>query len=117
MPRGRAAHEGATYTAQNGYHYTKRDGHFRLTHHLIAEEHLGRALLPSERVKFKNGDRTDLQIDNLEVVTKGETSLEKKRAQLVARRDELDAQIVDLDRRIELKVQQARLAELTNQGS
>lgn len=58
--------------AQNGYSYTKLGkGNWRLTHHLIAEEKLGRALDSSqERVVFKDRDRTNLDPDNIEVVPK-----------------------------------------------
>lgn len=91
--RGRAANNGATMVAQNGYHYTKVDGKWKLTHHIIAEERLlGRPLNPDERVVFVNG-RTNLNTDNIRVVKKGRQSLKKRLAQLEARRDELDAQI------------------------
>jgi hypothetical protein len=112
MSRGRSAPEGATYWSQNGYHYTKQDGKYRLTHQLMMEEHLGRALLESERVRFIDGDRKNLTIENLRVVTKGKTTLTKQLAQLIARRDELNAQIKDVEKKLALANDKERLKKL-----
>lgn len=112
MPRGKSAPEGSTYVSQNGYHYTKRNGKFTATHILIVQDHLGRALEPHERVRFKNNDKTDLRFDNLKVTVKGKTSLLTQRARLVARRDELNAQITEIDRELELAETRARLEKL-----
>ena len=112
MSRGKSAPEGATYWSQNGYHYTKRDGKFQLTHKLIMEEKLGRALLESERVRFIDGDRKNLNPDNLKVVTKGNASLSTQLARLVARRDELNAQIADIEEKMRLNNDKKRLQEL-----
>jgi hypothetical protein len=68
MPKKRK--DGDTYTSKNGYHYTRVDGKWRLTHHLIAEEKLGRPLHREERVSFKDRDRTNLAPDNLKVSPK-----------------------------------------------
>lgn len=57
---GKKAADGATRLAPNGYHYTKVNGKWRLTHHLTAEKSLGRPLRSDERVLFKAGyDRRD----------------------------------------------------------
>lgn len=112
MPRGQAAKDGDTYVAQNGYHYTKRDGKFQLTHKLVIEEKLGRKLLESERVRFIDNDRTNLSPDNLRVVTKGNTSLQTQLARLVTRRDELNAQIADVEKKIALNKDKKRLDKL-----
>lgn len=93
MARGSAAVDGATNVAKNGYHYTKVDGKWRLTHHILAEKMLGRALLPDERVSFANGKKTDLREDNLIVAKKGTTSLRRRKAQLEARIQELQAEL------------------------
>tara|TARA_R100000656_G_scaffold110240_1_gene82294 strand:+ start:174 stop:476 length:303 start_codon:yes stop_codon:yes gene_type:complete len=79
MPRGQRADIGSTRIAPNGYHYTKSDEYnWRLTHHIVAEENLDRRLLPHERVRFVDGDRTNISADNLEVVeTKGGVKAKK----------------------------------------
>jgi hypothetical protein len=112
MPRGQSAPEGATYVSQNGYHYTKRNGKYTATHILLIEDHLGRKLESHERVKFKDRDKTNLQLSNLEVTVKGKASLKVQRARLVARRDELNAQIADIDKELQLVADRARLGNL-----
>lgn len=95
--RGNVAPNGATRVAQNEYHYTKQDGKWRLTHHIIAEEILGRPLNEYDRVRFRDGDRKNLSRENIEVVAKGSTSLRQKRARLTARIEELQAQVREID--------------------
>ena len=65
--RGREAKVGATRVSDNGYHYTKTESGWRLTHHILMEEKLGRPLKKRERVYFSDGDRTNLVAENLEV--------------------------------------------------
>lgn len=112
MSRGKAAEEGATYWSQNGYHYTKKDNKFQLTHKLMMEEHLGRKLGDHERVRFIDGNRKNLTIENLKVVIKGKASLNTQRARLVARRDELNAQIAEIDKALELNADKDRIRTL-----
>jgi hypothetical protein len=112
VPRGKARPDGSTYVSQNGYEYTKVNGKFTATHILRIEEHLGRALLPSERVRFKDGNKQNLSIENLEVVIKGKASLQTQHARLVARRDELNAQILDIENQLELRNKRAELKKL-----
>lgn len=69
MARGQEANIGAKRTAPNGYEYTKTQNGWELTHRLIAAEKLGRPLESSERTKFVDGDRTNLDPDNIEVHT------------------------------------------------
>lgn len=97
MTRGRAAQPGDTNVSANGYHYTRTDVAWRLTHHLVAEEKLGRALRSDERVTFADGDRTNLHRDNIVVRAKGSTSTKTKRARIEARIAELQAQLEELD--------------------
>jgi hypothetical protein len=80
--RGQKSDEGSTRTAPNGYHYTKRSGKWRLTHHLLMEDILGRPLMSWERVKFKDGNRRHLDKKNLLLVDKGGVTGEQKIAQL-----------------------------------
>jgi hypothetical protein len=66
---------------------------------MIAEDMiLGRKLRHNERVKFRNNDRTDLSPNNIYVVEKKSTSsIEKRRAWLQAKIDELQAQLEELE--------------------
>ncbi len=93
MPRGKAAQDGDTNVSANGYHYTRAKGKFRLTHHLIAEERLGRPIDTSrEVVRFKDKDKTNLSPDNVEVIPKGTTSIRARLARVEAQIAELTAQ-------------------------
>ena len=67
--------------AKNGYSYTRIDsGNWRLTHHIIAEQKLGRAIDPSqERVYFVDKDKTNLDPANIEVRRKQGGRLNKIR--------------------------------------
>jgi hypothetical protein len=98
MTRGVIAQNGDTRISQNGYHYTRTPQGWALTHKLVAEEHLGRKLRHSERVRFKNRDRMDLRWENLSIIEKKQTvSNEKKRAQLRAKIEDLQAQLEELE--------------------
>lgn len=99
MARGKQAEPGATTVSQNGYHYTKVEDKgngkpgWRLTHHLKAEEKLGRPLRNDERVSFKNGNKRDLSLKNIEVKEKGQGSLRRRKAAIEARIEELQAEL------------------------
>lgn len=93
MPRGQAALNGDTRVAPNGYHYTKVDGDWRLTHHIEAEKHLGRPLAEDERVHFKTKNKLDFSEGNIVVVKKGKANLRRRRAQIEARLEELQAEL------------------------
>lgn len=93
MPRGTTSEEGATNVSANGYHYTKQNGKFRLTHHILAEQMLGRPLNnETELARFKNGDRTDLRPENIEVIPKNKVSIRKRLAVVESRLQELEAE-------------------------
>ena len=93
MPRGKEATIGDTRVSPNGYHYTRTEAGWRLSHHIVAEEMLGRPLNDGERVRFKSKNKLDLSEDNIEVVLKGKTSLRRRKAQLEARIEELQAEL------------------------
>lgn len=93
---------GARRISQNGYSYTKVStegpNQWRLTHHIRAEEKLGRPVDTSvERVIFIDGDRTNLHYDNIKVVAKGKGPLTRRRADLEDRIRELQAQLDDVN--------------------
>jgi hypothetical protein len=103
--RGSTAELGAERVAPNGYHYVKveRDdkAQWVLKHWLVMEEHLGRRLAPDERVRFKTGDRDNLSIDNLELVKKNKANLQRRRAQLMTRIQELQAELALIQEEID----------------
>jgi len=68
MARGTAAKVGDRFTNANGYTYEKtEDRSWIAVHVLIAEEKLGRKLREGERASFKDGDRSNLDPDNIVV--------------------------------------------------
>lgn len=103
MARGRNAKDGDTRIAKNGYHYTKVDGRWRLTHHLVAEKTLGRALVQGERVTFKDNDRTNFKPNNIKVTQTGGSSLSRRAAQLEARIQELQAELDEINEQMGLQ--------------
>lgn len=103
MPRGQTSHVGSTMVNKNGYHHTKTEDGWRLTHHILAEERLKRKLKPSEGVRFRDGDRTNLDPDNLEVVRKGQGSIKAQIAKLNERIRELTAQKTELEKRLDVR--------------
>lgn len=65
--KGRKASPGDTRIAPNGYHYTRLTDKWELTHRILMEKELGRPLQKGERVKFIDGDKTNIVIENLEL--------------------------------------------------
>lgn len=103
MARGAAKPDGSERTAPNGYHYTKVNGKWILTSRMIAEQQIiKRPLEPGERVVFKNNDRTDLRAENLQVVGPKTTkeTLKRREANLIARIEELQGQLADVQEEI-----------------
>jgi hypothetical protein len=100
--RGKTAEIGATRVSQNGYHYTKVEGAWRLTHHLTAEKKLGRALRDNEIVKLlKKSEPYDEA--NVEVIVKRTSSLRKRKAVLEAKIADLQGQLADVNKNLELE--------------
>ena len=95
MPRGQKASNGDTRVAPNGYHYTKTADVWRLTHHLVAEEKLGRSLLKAERCFFIDGDKQNLEPKNIrvEVMSGG---VDKKIEEIEEKIEELKIQLKNL---------------------
>jgi hypothetical protein len=84
--------DGHEYTSANGYRYRRVQGRYRLVHHIIAEEQLGRPLLPTEGVRFKDSDRTNLDPKNIEVRIKGGGRVRARLAAVQERIRELQAE-------------------------
>jgi len=100
MPRGRAAKVGDTRVAPNGYHYTRTEKEWRLTHHIEAEKILGRPLRENERVEFKTKNKLDFSPENLHVTIQGRGSLRRRKAQLEDRIRELQAELDEVSREL-----------------
>lgn len=96
--RGKSSDIGATRVAQNGYHYTRTDEGWKLTHRLVAEQSMGRKLGPDEFVRFEDKDKTNLDPSNIRVRKRrdGQSYKAKRKAQLEARIDELQSEVEDL---------------------
>ena len=89
MARGSSAAVGDTRVSPNGYHYTKTESGWRLTHHIKMEEILGRPLAEGERVHFKTSNKLDFGPDNLKLVLEGTANVRRKIAQICARQEDL----------------------------
>lgn len=93
MPRGEVSKLGTVTVTANGYSYTKTERGWIPTHQLIAEKKLGRQLLPCERATFEDGDRKNLDPNNIVVVPKNKMSKAARAAKLEAQIAELQAQL------------------------
>ena len=93
MSRGRKASIGDKRTAPNGYQYIRTPKGWELTHRLIIEEERGTPVGSDERVRFLDGDRTNLSPENLEVYTVKKASHSKRIARLEVRKDEIMAEL------------------------
>lgn len=61
---------GTERIAPNGYHYIKQeDGSWKLRHHLVAEETLGRPMFKHERAYFIDNDKENFDPANIAVRT------------------------------------------------
>jgi hypothetical protein len=94
MPRGNSATVGSTRVAPNGYHYVKTEDGWRLKHHVVMEEHLGRKLEEGERVHFKSGsNKANFTAEDLVLVQQGTASVRRKVSQLRSRITELQTEL------------------------
>lgn len=88
MTRGREASLGDE-SLVNGYIYVNiGPKKWKPKHRLIMEQHLGRQLTVDEYIRFKDGDRLNLDLGNLKLVQKKRPASDRKR-QLEERLDKL----------------------------
>jgi len=100
VARGSAAAVGTERVSPNGYRYRKTEDGWETVHRLLAEAKLGRKLNNNEFATFRDGDKTNLDPDNITVRLRGRTSLrrrlalvESRLAEFTAERDHLMEQI------------------------
>jgi hypothetical protein len=103
MPRGKLAEVGETRVAQNGYHYTKTENGWRLTHHITAEKMLGRPLEDNEMVQFIDPKykRDPYNEKGIKVIKQKTSSLRKRKAVIEQRIEELKAELRGIDAQLE----------------
>ena len=104
MGRGQAAEVGAERVSANGYHYTKtEDRGWMLTHHLTAEQKLGRPLRDDEIVKFVEPKykRDPKNINGVKVIKKKTASLRRRKAVIEERIRELNAELKNINAQLE----------------
>lgn len=104
MPRGKSSKVGDTMINALGYSNTRTEEGWRLTHHLIAEQKLGRKLHPDiEMVRFADGDRSNLSPDNIEVLKKNKVTLRKRKALLEAKIEDLQGELAEIIKELEVE--------------
>jgi hypothetical protein len=91
VTRGKPAQIGDQTENSNGYVYVRTAKGWRPKAHILAEDVLGRSLHPQEMVRFKDGDRKNLELSNLEVVFRKNNSETARIARLDAKIARLQA--------------------------
>lgn len=87
MPRGQTSEVGAQRESANGYRYTKtHDRGWVLDHWLVWEEFAGRKVNPTkETIRFRDGNKHNMEPTNLTAIPKGTATLRKREAELMAK--------------------------------
>lgn len=94
-----------SYVDKHGYKHIKRgQGFWPLAHHILWEEHHGK-VPPGHMVKFIDGDRNNIKIENLRLVSRKGKTKELKRLndrvlELEIENTELKTEIGELKSRI-----------------
>ena len=101
MARGKASTIGAERWSPNGYHYTRTPDGWELTHRLVAAEKLGRPLTEEERIRFVDGDRTNLKPTNINVYIVKKGTILKRISVLEAKKEAIDFEIAELKAQLE----------------
>lgn len=100
MGRGNVAKIGDTFVNANGYHNTKTENGWELTHRLVAAKQLGRPLTSKERVEFVDGDKTNLNPINIRVKTVRTSSLRKRQAVVEEKIREYQAELAEIKKQL-----------------
>jgi hypothetical protein len=98
VARGKAAQVGDERISPNGYHYTREPQGWELTGRLVAGKARGKPLAKNERVRYTDGNRLNNDPSNLVVYQVKEQSASNQLERLYSKRDEIQAQIDDLER-------------------
>jgi hypothetical protein len=96
MVKGRKVDIGTITVTDDGYSVIKTEGGWELVHRLVASEKLGRKLHPSERVYFVDGDRANLDPENIAIAKKGVSDKVRRYQKLRERMDDLIVEMEDL---------------------
>ena len=94
--RGQKSSPGDTRIAKNKYHYTCTPDGWVLTHRMLVELDMGRSLNGDERVKFLDGDRTNLDLSNLKVYRVRQKTRQQRISRLESRIEELTIELEEL---------------------
>lgn len=94
--RGRKSQLGDTREAPNGYHYTRTENGWELTGRIVAAQAMLRELRPDERIRYRDGDRSNNSLDNIEIYIVKERSKAKRKALLESKIESLQAELEDL---------------------
>ncbi len=105
MGRGKNAVVGDTRVAANGYHYTKTENGWILTHWLTAEKLLGRPVRSDEQVRFKNknGRFSPYDETGIIIIKKRLQSLRKRQAVLTARKQDIENELAEIAEKLKLE--------------
>lgn len=102
MPRGQASLVGTKRTANNGYEYTKtRDRGWVLTHWLVFEHQHNRQVDPTnEQIRFLDGNRNNMDAENLISVPKNTTTIRAKIARLKSKIEDLQVELAYYEKQL-----------------
>jgi hypothetical protein len=102
MPRGRTSELGTETTNALGYTQVKTEEGWVGKHILILQEKLGRKLRSGERAIFSDGDKENLDPDNIILAEpRSARSLRARIAKLQAEIEDRQALIKDLEKELE----------------